>query len=85
MDLFAEKIKRVPLTTCFPHYNGTNTFEECTRFIADQFQAVNKNTNKLIYTHLSCATDTANINLVSTSSYLLNLAYQNFGIESKDI
>jgi len=64
IDLFAAKIERVPLNTCFPNYTGPNTFEDCTRYIAELFRSVNRNPNKLIYTHLTCATDTSNISLI---------------------
>jgi len=64
IDLFAAKIERVPLSTCFPNYTGPNTFEDCTRYIADLFRSANRNTNKLLYTHLTCATDTSNISLI---------------------
>jgi len=64
IDLFAAKIERVPLSKCFPNYTGPNTFEDCTRYIAELFRGANRNANKLIYTHLTCATDTANISLI---------------------
>jgi len=58
MDLFAEKIKRVPLRVCFPEYEGDDSFESTTRYISERFRGANRNTNKLVYTHLTCATDT---------------------------
>lgn len=67
VDLFAEKIKRVPLQKCFPDYNGPNTFESTTQFIAQKFIATNKCPNKRIYTHLTCATDTECVNYIFTS------------------
>ncbi|ESO02452.1 hypothetical protein HELRODRAFT_155825 [Helobdella robusta] len=64
-DLFAEKIKRVPLTVCFPDYYGTQSFEETSTFIRSQFLAKNKSSStNQIYTHLTCATDTTNIHFV---------------------
>jgi len=67
MDLFAEKIKRVPLSVCFPDYTGPNNFESATQFIAQKFVAANKSPNKHIYTHLTCTTDTECIKYIFSS------------------
>jgi len=61
IDLFTEKIERVPLSTCFPEYDGPNTFEATTSFIMNQFRKANKSMNKLLSFHYSCATDTSQI------------------------
>jgi GTPase SAR1 family protein len=58
-DLFAEKIKKVPLKNYFPLYNG-NSYEEATEFIQEMFEEKNRQ-EKDIYTHITCATDTNNI------------------------
>lgn len=64
-DIFEEKIKRSPLTICFPEYTGPNTFEECASYIQMKFESLHRlNTNKQIYTHFTCATDTSNIQFV---------------------
>jgi len=63
-DLFQKKIAKIPLTICFPDYTGSNTYEEASQYIEDQFLAQNENPNKLIYTHRTCATDTQNIEVV---------------------
>ncbi|MES1908053.1 MAG: hypothetical protein MHM6MM_001062 [Cercozoa sp. M6MM] len=59
-DLFEEKIKKKPLTTCFPNYTGPQSFEACVRYIRDQFAARNRS-NRRLYPHVTCATDTSNI------------------------
>ncbi|ODM92160.1 Guanine nucleotide-binding protein G(i) subunit alpha [Orchesella cincta] len=64
-DLFEEKIKRSPLTICFPEYRGSNSYEEAASFIRNQFESLNKRRDqKQIYTHFTCATDTSNIQFV---------------------
>lgn len=64
-DLFAEKIKRSPLTVCFPEYRGNNNYEEAAAYIQMKFENLNKRKGfKEIYTHLTCATDTKNIQFV---------------------
>jgi len=67
IDLFAEKIKRIPITKCFPDYTGPNTFESVTSYIAQLFLATNKCPNKRIYTHLTCATDTDCVKYIFSS------------------
>jgi len=63
-DLFEEKITRVPLTACFPEYDGDNSFDHASNFIKEQFMAVNKDDNRMIFPHLTCATDTTNVSKV---------------------
>ncbi|XKL65710.1 hypothetical protein PGB90_009130 [Kerria lacca] len=64
-DLFEEKIKKSPLTICFPEYTGTNSYEECAAYIQMKFESLNRRKEqKSIYTHFTCATDTNNIQFV---------------------
>lgn len=64
-DLFEEKIKKSPLTICFPEFTGANTFEEAAAYIQMQFENLNKRKDtKEIYTHFTCATDTNNVQFV---------------------
>lgn len=63
-DIFEEKIKRVPLSVCFPEYNGPQNYGACSDFIKDRFLELNENKQKTIYAHLTCATDTDNIIVV---------------------
>ncbi|XP_046898201.1 guanine nucleotide binding protein (G protein), alpha activating activity polypeptide O, b [Hypomesus transpacificus] len=63
-DLFAEKIKKSPLSICFPEYTGANSYDDATAYIQVQFESKNRSPNKEIYCHLTCATDTGNIQVV---------------------
>lgn len=63
-DLFEEKILRSPLTICFPEYAGAQEYGEATAYIQAQFEAKNKSTTKEIYCHMTCATDTQNVQFV---------------------
>nr|QKY89044.1 Gi alpha [Acanthopleura granulata] len=64
-DLFEDKIKKSPLTICFPEFTGANTFEEAAAYIQVQFENLNKKKDtKEIYTHFTCATDTNNVQFV---------------------
>ncbi|XP_043463267.1 guanine nucleotide-binding protein G(o) subunit alpha [Leptopilina heterotoma] len=63
-DLFEEKIRKSPLTICFPEYAGAQEYGEAAAYIQAQFEAKNKSTSKEIYCHMTCATDTNNIQFV---------------------
>jgi hypothetical protein len=60
-DIFAEKVTKVPLTVCFPDYDGDNSYAHACEYIKDSFESRNRNKEKQIYTHITCATDTDNI------------------------
>ncbi|KAI6216125.1 Guanine nucleotide-binding proteinG(O) subunit alpha [Aphelenchoides besseyi] len=53
-DLFEEKIKKSPLTVCFPEYNGRQDYHEASTYIQNQFEAKNRSTKKEIYCHATC-------------------------------
>uniref|UniRef100_A0A8C6PSA2 Guanine nucleotide binding protein (G protein), alpha transducing activity polypeptide 2 n=1 Tax=Nothobranchius furzeri TaxID=105023 RepID=A0A8C6PSA2_NOTFU len=64
-DLFEEKIKKVHLSICFPDYDGPNTYDDASNYIKTQFLDLNmKKGQKEIYSHLTCATDTKNVEIV---------------------
>jgi len=56
-DLFEEKITRVPLSVCFPEYQGGQVYATSLAYIAHQFLTQNE-TKKSIYLHVISATDT---------------------------
>jgi len=60
-DLFADKIVKVPLTVCYPEYDGKNTYEEASDYIRTVFESRNRAKDKVIYPHITCATDTDNV------------------------
>lgn len=63
-DIFEEKIKRVPLNVCpvFQHLGDENwTFDSGCKVIEEMFQSKNRNPEKVIYCHVTCATDTTNV------------------------
>ncbi|XP_070764087.1 guanine nucleotide binding protein (G protein), alpha activating activity polypeptide O, a isoform X5 [Enoplosus armatus] len=63
-DLFENKISKSPLSICFPEYTGPNTYEDAAAYIQAQFESKNRSPNKEIYCHMTCATDTGNIQVV---------------------
>lgn len=60
-DLFQDKITKVPLTVCFPEYDGGPDFDAAQEFLKFQFASKNRNADKQIYMHVTCATDTTNV------------------------
>ncbi|KAH7722499.1 G-protein alpha subunit [Aphelenchoides avenae] len=66
-DLFEEKIKRVPLKTCFPEYNYRNDFKNTTSYIIRKFRKQIANRDKPIYTHLTCTKDTSQMQFLTNS------------------
>ena len=64
-DLFEEKIARVPLTVGFDDYEGpANDYDAGCEFLREKFESMNRQQDKEIYTHVTCATDTNNISHV---------------------
>lgn len=43
---------------------GPNTYEDAAAYIQAQFESKNRSPNKEIYCHMTCATDTNNIQVV---------------------
>jgi guanine nucleotide-binding protein G(o) subunit alpha len=65
-DLFEEKIKCSPLTICFPEFKGPNEFNHAASFIYKKYE--NLAPGRHIYSHLTCATDTQNVQFVFEST-----------------
>ena len=63
-DLLRKKICCSPLTTCFPEYEGPNTYEGAVAHIQKAFMELRRRVPKEIYVHLTCAIDTQNIQWV---------------------
>jgi guanine nucleotide-binding protein G(o) subunit alpha len=67
-DLFLEKIKEKPLSQVFPDYQGRNTYQDGINYLRERFVSLNQNpAKKTVYTHVTCATDTNNIQFVFES------------------
>jgi guanine nucleotide-binding protein G(i) subunit alpha len=63
-DLFRDKLQSVPLSQFFGDYQGDESYENGCQFMQNQFESKNRNPDKTIYTHITCATDTNNISAV---------------------
>jgi len=80
-DLFQEKIKRIDLKVCFPDYTGGLDYKVASNFIKEKFLSLNRDMNKSLYTHVTCATDTQNIKFVfnAVKDVLLQNTLNKFG------
>lgn len=63
IDLFAEKLQKVPLENYFPDYTGGKDINKAAKYILWRFVQLNR-ANLSIYPHVTQATDTSNIKLV---------------------
>jgi guanine nucleotide-binding protein G(o) subunit alpha len=81
-DIFEEKIKHSSLSVCFPNYTGANEFNSAAEYILKQFEARQKNQEKSIHSHLTCATDTANVKFVfdSVTSFIISSNLKSTGL-----
>jgi len=81
-DIFEDKIKRVPLTVCFPEYSGPQAFDPASTFVRERFLELNENKQKTIYAHMTCATDTNNIIIVfnAVRDIILNKTLEKIGV-----
>jgi len=63
-DVFEDKLKRGgSIRTCFDDYDGPDNVAPSAEFIKQKFLEVNK-TDRTILAHLTCATDTDNVEKV---------------------
>jgi len=60
-DIFAEKIKRVPLKEHFPEYTGDDNYELAVDYVKNQFLARNENKDIRVFVHVTCATSSDNV------------------------
>jgi len=63
-DLFEEKIKHVDLKVCFDDYEGGCNYEPAVEYLKQKFLKLNRNSSKVIYSHVTCATNTENVRYV---------------------
>ena len=63
-DLFQEKIKSVPISVCFPDFDGAHSHDDSLNHIKREFIARNKREDRQIYIHVTCATDGRNVERV---------------------
>jgi hypothetical protein len=60
VDLFAVKLKEIPLVTFFPHYTGENIQDPACEYVKARFIELATDSSR-VYTHITCALDTDHI------------------------
>lgn len=60
-DIFEEKIKKTDLKQCFPEFEGGPDYYAAAEFVDLKFREKAKNRTQDIYSHVTTATDTENI------------------------
>merc|ERR1712000_108699 len=63
-DLLQENLKNYKIVDFFPDYKGENDFDSAIAWMKKEFSKLNKNLDKPIYIHVTCATSTDNIRFV---------------------
>jgi GTPase SAR1 family protein len=68
-DLFEEKIKiyDIKASPAFSDYEGGMDYKNGCDYFTKRFMMLNKNPDKTIYSHVTCATDTKNVQVVMDS------------------
>ncbi|KAJ3168543.1 guanine nucleotide-binding protein subunit alpha [Geranomyces variabilis] len=69
IDLFEQKLLKVPLQNYFPEFTGGTSFKAGCEFMTRRFRALRRASNKPVYVHLTCATDTEQIKFVMDAVY----------------
>jgi hypothetical protein len=64
IDLFEQKVKSISIRCCFPEYTGTDHTTEASEYIRSKFLEQNHSPGKLVFSHITCATDTGNVQRV---------------------
>eukprot|EP01113_Clastostelium_recurvatum_P036889 TRINITY_DN5334_c0_g1_i2.p1 TRINITY_DN5334_c0_g1~~TRINITY_DN5334_c0_g1_i2.p1 ORF type:complete len:359 (-),score=69.47 TRINITY_DN5334_c0_g1_i2:75-1151(-) len=81
-DVFQEKIKHIDLSVCFPDYKAGKNYDAAVEFMKNRFLEQNERPDRAVYTHVTCATDTNNVNVVFTAvkDYILSKALEEAGM-----
>lgn len=64
IDIFRDKVERVPIEDYFDDYEGGPSYEAGCEYFKERFECLNTNETKQVYTHYTCATDTNQIKFV---------------------
>ncbi|KAI7898060.1 G protein alpha subunit [Cokeromyces recurvatus] len=81
-DLFREKLPTSPLSIYFPDYKGEADFDQACDYLTQRFVSLNSSSDKQVYTHLTCATDTEQVKFVMTAvnDIILQANLRNVGL-----
>jgi hypothetical protein len=82
-DILAEKLKTLQLKTFCPDYEGDNSYESACKYFEKAFMVKNRKLDKIIYPHITCATDTRNIEITfdTVRDIIVRKAVQDLGLK----
>jgi len=64
-DLFRDKLQQTSIKYCFgDEYEGDGSFDDASHFIETCFLESSENKKRMIFPHITCATDTQNVKKV---------------------
>ncbi|KAH7720999.1 trimeric G-protein alpha o subunit [Aphelenchoides avenae] len=66
-DLFAEKIKQVPIKKYFPSFKFKQDYKNASQYMIAKFEKQMNQPDREIYTHLTCAKDTDQMKFLTDS------------------
>nr|XP_018668292.2 guanine nucleotide-binding protein alpha-4 subunit-like isoform X2 [Ciona intestinalis] len=70
IDLFQRLVRWIPLTICFPEYEGDVSFNKTTDYIVNRFtRRITRASRRPVYKHFTCCVDTAMISDVFKSVF----------------
>ncbi|CAD6186794.1 unnamed protein product [Caenorhabditis auriculariae] len=75
IDLFELKIQHTNINVCLKSYKGPQTRDDALLYIKQRFLSLNKNRKRTVYDHVTCATDTKQIQVVIDS--VIDVVIQN--------
>ncbi|CAO3670921.1 hypothetical protein G6F70_005436 [Rhizopus microsporus] len=82
-DIFKKKISTSPISKYFPDYKGQpDDYEAACQYFTHRFESLNTSTDKQVYTHLTCATDTEKIKFVmaAVNDIIIQSSLRNNGL-----
>jgi len=67
IDRFKDKLPKSPIGDYFDDYEGGNDYDSGCDYFKNRFVQLNESDEKMIYVHLTCATDTGQIKFVMSA------------------
>lgn len=79
-DILSFKLRNVQFSRSFPSFTGRNNFYEVAKHVQAMYE--NQSEDKLIYTHMTCATDKNNLAVVfnAVQDYILFSRLKSIGV-----
>jgi len=83
-DILRQKLKRsISIARYLDDYKGDFTEENAVKYFKGKFMAMNRRPAKQVYVHITCATDTQNVQFVfaAVRDIVIRRAFESAGME----